>query len=308
MLFDFSTADSGIGDALVSPFTQIRWGVDSEFGRLRDVLLSAPPHLQMVPCNAVTRESLSKGLACCTSTAAEQHAQLVKILEAEDVRCHFVAPDAALPDLSFTRDAVLMSPWGLIELNPALDHRKPEVAHAVAAAKELGVPWLAAIADGAVEGGDVCILKPGVVIIGCSGERTTEAGAKALTRLFTQRGWRAIFCRFDPQHLHLDTLFTVIERDRAVACIEALPDEFLIDLIELGIELIPVSLDEVRNLGGNLVSLGGGRVLSPADNERLNRQLARMGYEVIPVEIDQFTRCGGGLHCLTMPLSRAAVR
>ena len=308
MLFDFHASDAGFTDELVSPFTRVRWGVDSEYGRLRDVLLCEPPHLKMVPCNAVTRDSLEQGLDCCPEVAGEQHAALVEVLEAEGVRCHFVAPHEGMPDLSFTRDAVLMSPWGLIELNPALVHRKAEVAHAVMAAKDLGVPWLASIADGHVEGGDVCVLKPGVVIIGISGERTDEAGARSLARLFEQRGWRAVFCRFDPEYLHLDTLFSVIERDRAVACIEALPDEFLIDLIELGIELIPASRDEVRKLGANLVSLGGGRVLSPADNSRLNRQLGRMGYEVIPVEVDQFTRCGGGVHCLTMPLSRAPGR
>ena len=308
MLFDFNASETSFTEDLVSPFARIRWGVDSEYGTLRDVLLCQPPHLQMVPCNAVTRDSLDKGLDCCSATAGQQHAALVQVLEAEGVRCHFVAPHEGLPDLAFTRDTVLMSPWGLIELKPALDHRRPEVAHAVMAARDLGVRWLASIEDGAIEGGDICILKPGVVIIGVSGDRTTEAGAKALARLFGERGWRAIFCRFDRQYLHLDTLFTVIERDRAVACIEALPDEFLIDLIELGIELIPASLEEVQKLGANLVSLGGGRVLSPAGNRRLNARLERMGYEVIPVEIDQFTRCGGGVHCLTMPLSRAPVR
>lgn len=306
MLFDFHNAETSFSDELVTPFPRIRWGVDSEYGRLRDVLLCEPPHLKMVPCNAVTRDSLDKGFACCADTAAAQHAQLVQILEAEGVRCHFVAPHEGLPDLSFTRDAVLMSPWGLIALNPALAHRKAEVGLAVAAAKDLGVPWLAAIEQGSIEGGDVCVLKPGVVIIGVSGDRTTEAGAQALAKLFGQRGWRAILCRFDPKYLHLDTLFSVIERDRAVACIEALPDEFLIDLIELGIELIPASIEEVQSLGANLVSLGDGRVLSPASNDRLNGLLGQMGYEVVSVEIDQFARCGGGVHCLTMPLSRVA--
>jgi arginine deiminase len=308
MLFDFHASDAGFTDELVSPFARVRWGVDSEFGHLRDVLLCEPPHLKMVPCNEVTRDALNKGLACCTDTAEQQHAQLVQVLEAEGVRCHFVAPHEGLPDLSFTRDTVLMSPWGLIELNPRLPHRKAEVAHAVAAVKDLGIPWLASIDEGSVEGGDVCILKPGVIVIGVSGERTDEAGAKALARQFEQRGWRALFCRFDPKYLHLDTLFSVIDRDRAVACIEALPDEFLIDLIELGIEFIPASVEEVQKLGANLVSLGGGRVLSPADNVRLNQLLDRMGYEVIPVALDQFTRCGGGVHCLTMPLSRAPGR
>jgi N-dimethylarginine dimethylaminohydrolase len=62
----------------------------------------------------------------------------------------------------------------------------------------------------------------------------------------------------------------------------------------------------VQKLGSNLFSLGSGRVLSPIDNRRVNRALEKLGFTVIELEMDQFTRCGGGLHCLTMPLARAA--
>ena len=50
-----------------------RWGVDSETGRLSDVLLSTPAHLAMVPCNAVTRDSLARGLSSCPASAGAQH-------------------------------------------------------------------------------------------------------------------------------------------------------------------------------------------------------------------------------------------
>ena len=302
MLFDFAGAGAPIGDRLVD--TPNRWGVDSEYGRLTDVMLSAPPHLELVPCNPVSIENHANGITCSPNIALEQHAKLVRALQSEGVRCHLVPPAEQLPDLSFTRDATLMTPWGLLGLNPAVGHRGDEVAHILNSAQSWGVPVLGRMEGGTVEGGDVCILRPGVVIIGWSADRTDEEGANMLRRLFEARGWRAILCRFDPHFLHLDTQFTVVDRNRAVACVEALEEGFLAALRELEIELVPVSYSEVQKLGGNLLSLGERRVVSSADNLRVNAELERLGYKVIAAEIDQFTRCGGGIHCLTMPLAR----
>lgn len=304
MLFRNATAQPSIGDDLILEKPSLRWGVDSEYGRLRDVLLSAPPHLEMVPCNAVTKSSLDQGLTCCTQTASRQHAKLAEALGANGVACHFAPPAEDMPDLCFTRDSVLMTPWGLLELSPAAGHRKRETAHVRAALERLGVPVFGVLEEGRAEGGDICILRPGVVVIGYSGERTNKAGAKAVARLFRQRGWRAMLYCFDPHFLHFDTQFTLVDRHLAVACVEALEPNFVESIFDLGIDIVPATYEETQSLGANLLSLGGHRIVSSADNERINTALRRLDYQVIPVEIDQFTRCGGGIHCLTNPLSR----
>jgi N-dimethylarginine dimethylaminohydrolase len=303
MLFNFAPDDVSCGNTVLSPEAAL-WGADSEYGRLRDVMLSAPRHLELVPCNSVSIENYRNGVTCSPDLAAEQHSRLVAALEAEGVRCHLVPPVEGLADLSFTRDAALMSPWGLIALSPAVEHRLAEVEHIRASVRDWDVPLFGTIEQGCVEGGDVCLLRPGVIAIGYSGERTDERGAHALARLFEARGWRAILTRFDRRFLHLDTLFTLAGTNLGVACFDALDEEFLREVQDLGIELIDVTVGEVRRLGANLLSLGGQRVLSPADNYRINALLERHGYKVVRVEIDQFTRCGGGMHCLTMPLAR----
>ena len=304
MLFTFPSADSSGGDTLVTRDDSPRWGVDSEYGRLADVMLSAPRHLELVPCNAVSIENHRNGVVCSPDIAAGQHAKLVKALEAEGVRCHLVPPAEGLADLSFTRDATLMSPSGLIALRPAVEHRLAEVAHVREAAEGWQVPLFGAVGEGCIEGGDVCLLRPGLVAIGYSGERTDETGALALARLFERQGWQAILTRFHRRFLHLDTIFTLADRNVAVACLDALEEEFVAEVQALGIEIIDVTVAEVQKLGGNLLSLGDRRVLSAADNHRVNALLERRGFKVVRVEIDQFTRCGGGMHCLTMPLSR----
>ncbi len=285
-----------------------RWGASSETGRLTDVLLSAPPHLTIVPCNEVSRDNLAKGLTAAPAVAERQHDRFAAALEKTGVRCHFVPPVPDLPDLSFTRDSVTISPWGLIELRPAAEHRRAETGHVAAVVRDLGVPIHDRIEEGTIEGGDVCLLRDGLVLIGHSGERTNEIGARALGAKFAERGWEVILTRFDPAYLHLDTILTVVADDCAVVCLEALEPDLLTRLRDLGIELIPATTEEVAILGANLLSLGDGVVVAPSGNDRVTDALAARGFDVIKVEIDQFTRCGGGPHCLTMPLARHASR
>lgn len=304
MLLDLSTALAFPAEVRDVGEAPSRWGVDSEYGRLTDVLIAPPPHLEIVPCNDVAVAALGRGLSCCADTAIRQHRALVRALEDEGVRCHAVPAAPGMPDLCFTRDTSLMTPWGLLTLRPSAPHRRGEVAHVADTARRLGVPMLGGLIEGRVEGGDVCIIWPRLVAIGWSGERTDEAGAAALAGLFEARGWTALVTRFDRRFLHLDTIFSIVGRRRALSCIDALEPAFLDRLGSFGIAVEPVTCDEVRQLGCNLLSLGGGRVLSAADNVRVNRTLVASGYRVIALDVDQFTRCGGGIHCLTMPLAR----
>ncbi len=304
MLFDFSASSCAFGDQLVEQAAKPVWGADSEYGVLTEVMLAGPRYLDLVPCNTVSRASVAAGLQCSSEAAAEQHDALALTLERAGVRCRFLPSVPGLPDLTFTRDSSMMTPWGLVLLRLAAPHRADEPAQVRAAAARWDIPVAGAIEDGTVEGGDVCLLRPGLVAIGWSGERTTKAGAEALADIFERRGWRALLTRFDPEFLHLDTLFTMIDRNRAVACAEALDDGFLATIADLDIGVVPASCAEVHKLGPNLLSLGRGRVLSAGDNRRINGELERLGYRVEAVDIGQFTRCGGGVHCLTMPLAR----
>lgn len=279
--------------------------VDSEYGRLETVLLADPRHLALVPCNAVSNQSLSEGLSPCTTRAARQHAGLVAALRGEGVAVTLVPADPGLPDLAFTRDTSLMTPWGLIGLRPGAAHRTREVDVVLDAAKGAGVPLLGRMEQGRIEGGDVAILRPGLVLIGVSGERTDEAGAEALGRLFRRKGWSVLTQAIDPRHLHLDTIFCAVDRDLAIACPDALEPAFLARMEALGIELLPAPAAEARRLGCNLLSLGERRVVTAGTCSRIDAALAARGYRAIAVDLGEFTMCGGGVHCLTMPLRRA---
>ena len=282
------------------------YGADSEHGRLDAVLLGAPDHLDLVPCNSVTCESIRLGRKADPGRAARQHAALAAALESEGVDVHVVPAVPGLPDLSFTRDTSLMTPWGMIGLAPGAPHRRAEVEAVLAQARAAGIPVLGQIDRGRIEGGDVAMIRPGLLAIGVSGERTDATGAEALATIFRGRGWRVVRCDFDPHFLHLDTQFCMVDDGLALGCTTVLDDGFLALLAQEGVELIDVSYKEARRLGCNILSLGLGRVLSAGASARIDHDLVARGYRVIRAELGQFVQCGGGVHCLTLPLSRAA--
>lgn len=280
------------------------WSADSEYGLLREVLLASPRNLSIVPCNRVSEEALRAGRSACSISAGRQHRALAELLVTLGVRVRMVKPVSGLPDLAFTRDTSLMTPWGLVGLRPGAAHRRPEVDAVLATAQTAGMPLLGRVKAGCVEGGDVCLLRPGHLVIGVSGDRTDEDGAAALGGFFLRRGWTVTTTPVDPDLLHLDTHFCVVDRDLALACEEKLDPRFVAMVRELGIHIVPVKVDEIASLGCNILSLGRRRILSSGSAPRVDEALRLLGYEVFTVPLTQFTQCGGGVHCLTMPLSR----
>jgi len=279
-------------------------GVFGETDPLSEVLLCRPTYLEAVPCCSVTRTSLCEGFTPSIVEATRQHMMLEAILEANGVVTRLLPAQPGMPDMCFARDSAAMTPWGLLGLNPAAPHRRMETAQMLVFARNAKVPALGAIEVGTVEGGDICIVRDGLLIVGWSGERTSERGAEAVCELFAAAGWQTMTYRFDPHFLHLDTQFCMIDEDLALACVDVLHDDFLRMVTAEGIELIPVSYKEAQRLGCNLLALGDRRVIASAGNARVAVELKRRGVRVDLVDVSQFERCGGGIHCLTMPLAR----
>jgi arginine deiminase len=278
--------------------------VSGETDRLTEVLLCPPAFLEPVPCCSVTRERIRDGFSTCRETALAQHARLRSALEAQGVTCRVASAMGGMPDLCFTRDVAVTTPWGVVALNPALPHRRGEVDALLGMLAGLGERPLTRITCGTIEGGDICIVRPGLLIIGCSNERTDAQGADAFAKMFRAEGWDVLVYRYDPHFLHLDTIFCMLDSHRALACVEVLCDPFLAQLAEHDIDLIPVSYKEARQLGCNVLSIDGRTILTGSGQDRIAGELRRAGFMPIEVDISQLTACGGGIHCLTMPLVR----
>ena len=283
------------------------WGVDSEHGRLLDVLLCRPDNFRWLPTSAISKATLERGLEFDPQRARRQHDEMVSIYEAAAVRCHFLEPDPALPYQVFARDSSVMTPWGAVVAQLRQWWRRGEYAPVIGFYQGSEIPIKGMITAAALEGGDVVIVEPGRVLIGNGEARTQEPGARQLAEWFEQEGWEARVERFPEEYVHIDVLVSVLAERLAAVCREVVSSELVQWLEEMGFELIEVSANDAFGLGANAISLGAERVLSAAGADSLNEAMRAHGLEVLEQELDAFTLGGGGAHCLAQALRRERV-
>jgi N-dimethylarginine dimethylaminohydrolase len=281
----------------------MRFAVDSETGRLTDVLLCKPVNYHWIDTNAVAHATIASGAGNDSVRLAAQYGELEAALTQADVTLHYTVPEAHLPYQVYTRDSSQTTPWGPVLTCLAMPQRRGEYASLLDFhARHDGFYKYASA--GTVEGGDIHIVRPGLLVIGYSGVRTTKAGATQFAGFFEAQGWEVRLVPFAEHFLHLDVLFCMATPRLAVACIDVLGEDFEAFLAARQIKVLRASYAEVMAMSCNLLALGDGRVISPRHSTRLNAALRAEGVAVLDPELDEFARGGGSVHCMTMPLKR----
>ncbi len=283
------------------------WGVDSEHGRLLDVLVCPPDSFRWRETSAITRATLEEGHRFDPEVVAKQHAGLVAAYEEGGVRCHFLDSEPALPYEVFTRDSSTMGPKGAVITQPAQWWRRGEYAPAIRFYQRAGIPIRGMITAGSLEGGDVMIVEPGAVLIGTGEGRTQEVAATQLAAWYSEDGWEARVQPFPERYVHIDVLVAVLAEKLAAVCSDVLPNDAVEWLRAKDFDLIHISEEQAFTLGVNAISLGGERVISAAGAVELNAALRSRGLEVIELDLSMFTLGGGGPHCLSQALRRERV-
>jgi N-dimethylarginine dimethylaminohydrolase len=284
-----------------------KWGVGSETGRLTDILLCRPAHYRWIPINAKARETLQSGRAYDHKALEAQFDELVDALGQAGVRCHFLEPDSNLPYQIYTRDSSQMTPWGVAMMLMQRAERRGEYASILDFYAAAGIPICFKTTAGSLEGGDIHIIRPGLAVIGYSGGRTDFAGANQFAGFLRAKGWDVRLEYFPEHYLHFDVLFCMVSDGLAVACRSVLDEGFLDWLRDHQIRTIDVSYKDTMKLGCNLVSCGGGKVISQADNQNVNAALRAEGLTVLDPHLDLIYSGGGSVHCITMALNREGV-
>jgi N-dimethylarginine dimethylaminohydrolase len=283
------------------------WGVDSEYGRLLDVLLCPPDHFRWLPTSAISRATLDSGLVFSHDDAVRQHAEMVSAYEQAGVTVHFLEPDPALPYQVFARDSSVNVPGGPIVTQCAQWWRRGEYAPVIRFYQSQGISIANMITAGSLEGGDFMIVEPGVAAIGTGEERTQEQAARQLAGWLEQEGWEVRVERIPPHFLHIDVLACMLGPKLAAVCVEQASTGFVGWLEQKGVEIVPVTLAAALKLGVNGVCLGGDQVLSTAESKDLNERLRALGLTVYDPELSAFTLGGGGAHCLMQAIRRERV-
>lgn len=308
---NWSPRQAALRDELASPEAASggaiwgRWGVSSEIGRLRAVLLRRPgSELDEVG----DYDAAQMRADVRPDVARAQHDALAEAYRSHGVDVHLVdqtRPDK--PNAMFMRDLMLMTPEGAIVGRPASTVRAGEERFVAEALARLGVPILMTVhGRGTFEGADVAWVDRDLCFL-AEGLRTNREGADQVERMLREIGVREVVRVALPYGaMHLDGLLGLLDRDLAVVWPRRTPFPVASTLLERGFRLITVEDEREAHecLPMNVVALQPGKVLMPTGGDRLGRAYEAAGVDCQTIVVSELIKAGGGLHCLTAFLRR----
>lgn len=194
-----------------------------------------------------------------------------------------------------------------------------------------------------IEGGDVMVISPKVLVIGCS-ERTESRAIEDVAKNVLSGGIvERVYEVKLPQrrnYMHLDTVFSVVDENLVVTypeAINALMETYVyrvgrmdnnnqvtlnreaikqslisilknemphLEVVETGYGLPDFASREQWYDGANVFAIGPRRVISYDRNKHTNRALRDRGVDVIEIRSSELSRGLGGPRCMTMPIER----
>lgn len=285
------------------------WGVDSEYGVLRDVLLGSAGAFRWLgeenaQYSALVRSTLRKGYRFDRDLARRQYAEMVDAYRSAGVTIHELEAREELPYGAYSRDSSVMTPFGAIICQLASPRRRGEYATTLRFYLANEIPIYDLVSTGNFEGGDFAMIEPGCALIGYTGVRSEEIGARQVGDWLAAEGIEVMYAPIDEYYVHIDLLVCMLGEKLAAVCVDAIEPEIVDWLRAKRIEIVPVGFRDTIGLGCNVMSLGNDRVLSMAQSGELNERLRALGFTVYDPDMSQFQLAGGGVHCLAQPLRR----
>ena len=276
-------------------------GVESEYGRLRAVVMATPRHFRVVdPINVTQERYFASAPPVVDALVAEQRS-FVDLLERHGARVVFATPLPECPLQLNTRDVGVVVGDRYVEgrMRRPVRAREPEAVRGLLAGFA-GERTL--ITNGYLEGGDV-LIDGRDVFVGV-GERTDAAGAAELQTILGDR-YAVHVLRLALRILHLDVVLNLLPGNLALIYPDGLIE--VPERLRQEYELIEVTADEQDRLATNVISLDARTVVADERNERVAAILANRGLDVRVLPFAETTKIGGSFRCGTLPLVRDRV-
>lgn len=99
-------------------------------------------------------------------------------------------------------------------------------------------------------------------------------------------------------------IMSVVAEKTLMLCPGAFPEDFIAYLKARKYDLLEIPAEHVFKGAVNVLALGGGKVMSFAENTFGNEVLKAHGFTVYDPPLSQFIRSGTGPHCLSFELER----
>lgn len=243
-----------------------------------------------------------------------QYQEFVEALEAAGSEIlWFGDADDGLSDSVFTYDPSLMTPSGVILMNPGKALRKDEVALHQSFYSEHGIDIIGKIeAPGSVEAGDTLWLNDHTLAVG-RGFRTNQAGIDQLSEVLVTKNIDVVQFDLPVYHgkaacLHLMSVVSLLSDNLALVHAPLMPVALYQLMEKTGFTLLEAPIDEFENSGGlnlNVLATAPLKVIA-VDGFPVTLKLMRdAGCEVHVFAGDELSiPCEGGPTCMTRPILR----
>jgi len=281
------------------------WGVASEWGPLRAVLLHQPG----VEVEGLADPDAAQMLAPVDPAAMRRHHDaLAEAYRRAGVTVHYLEPSTTPPpNTLFVRDLFFTTPEGAILARPASTVRAGEERHVARRLAELGLPILRSVrGNGTFEGADALWVDEETVLL-ATGLRTNAEGAAQVENLLREMGVEVICVGLPYGIMHLLGVLNFADRDLAVAWPGRVPHRAAEAVRKRGCEVLwlPDEAEARQGMALNFVTLGPRHVLMPAGCPLTRAAYEAAGISCQEVEIGELLKAAGGMGCLTGILSRA---
>ncbi|OQY34941.1 MAG: arginine deiminase [Spirochaetaceae bacterium 4572_59] len=253
-----------------------------------------------------------------------------------------------LPNLYFTRDpgAIIGKGISINSMKTSARNRETMILSYINSyQKDLHCDetpeWYDYHQQDSIEGGDILVLSRKVVVIGCSARTSAEAIEKIAETLINSNNTieevLVIQIPFKRAYMHLDTVFTMLDRDKFTIFpgierdlkvfslkksegksggLKISPGKDLSTSLSASLKLDSVMIipsgggDKITaareqwNDSTNTLAIAPGTVVTYRRNSASNESLRKHGVKVVEIEGSELVRGRGGPRCMSMPLRR----